>query len=242
MHAVDAGPASIAAPVRGQLTREVLRQRCRHCRGKLAEPVSDERKAFCTATCRAGFFRTHCAVCKEPMQRKSASQKICGKRECRSALRARTVEIPFVGTDTGIRHPNSNSLEISTAKTTIKSDLRSVLVAGPELVSGSLHCALIPDGPGARWEGGKFRRAEAENRAALRAAEWAEIAANGSFAMPNWKEVVSSDGVKCLVTRFRDPKPAQSLSPKTESKYRSPPADLSVPNFLRRTSEVGGAQ
>src|SRR5262249_48255620 len=54
------------------------------------------------------------------------------------------------------------------------------------------------------WGGGDYRRIEAKNRAALKAAEQAEIEATGEFAEPDWHEVVSPDGVRCLVTRFRD--------------------------------------
>jgi hypothetical protein len=60
------------------------------------------------------------------------------------------------------------------------------------------------------------------------AAEQAEIEANGYFTEPEWREVVSPDGVKCYATRFR---PATGDSRTTDI-----PDDLSIPVFLKRTS------
>ena len=85
-----------------------------------------------------------------------------------------------------------------------------------KFVAGTLsptafYCATVPDGPGCKWEGGSFERIEAQNRAALkslsamlRAAEEAEIEANGYFNEPDWREVVSPDGVRCFVTSAND--------------------------------------
>ena len=54
----------------------------------------------------------------------------------------------------------------------------------------------------------RIRRALKAHLAKLRAAEEAEIEASGYFSEPDWQEVVSPDGVRCFVTRFRDaPKP-----------------------------------
>src|SRR6185437_11590535 len=33
-----------------------------------------------------------------------------------------------------------------------------------------------------------------------------EIEANGYFTEPDWKEVISPDGVRCFATRFREPR------------------------------------
>jgi hypothetical protein len=77
------------------------------------------------------------------------------------------------------------------------------VVAGPNLSASAFHCATVPDGPGGRWAEGSYRRIEAKNRAALVAAEQAEIEANGYFTDPDWRETVSPDGVRCFVTRWR---------------------------------------
>jgi hypothetical protein len=73
------------------------------------------------------------------------------------------------------------------------------------------------------------KRVEAKNRAALKAAEQAEIEANGNFTEPDWQEVISPDGVRCFVTRFR---PAPTV--KTQVALPPIPDDLSIPHFLDR--------
>jgi hypothetical protein len=105
-------------------------------------------------------------------------------------------------------------------------------IAGPALTGSQLHCAKIVDGK-PTWDGGSYERIEAQNRKALKAhfanlkaAEDAEIEANGYFTDPEWREVISPDGVLCYVTRFR---PATTV--KSE---RHIPDDLSIPPFLDR--------
>jgi hypothetical protein len=82
------------------------------------------------------------------------------------------------------------------------------------------------------WRGGPFRRIEADNRAALAAAEQAEIEANGYFTEPEWQEVVSKDGVRCFVTRFKTCCAGETI-------FGSPPIpeDLSIPAFLNRRTK-----
>jgi hypothetical protein len=78
-------------------------------------------------------------------------------------------------------------------------------------------------------------RTEAKNRAALKAhskLEETEIAANGEFTEPEWREVIIPDGVPCLVTRFH---PAPIKKPITVEPVADwLPDDLSIPEFLRR--------
>jgi hypothetical protein len=64
--------------------------------------------------------------------------------------------------------------------------------------------------------------------------EQAEIEANGYFTDPEWREVISPDGVRflsapsaCLVTRFRAAAVTEQIRPPM-------PEDLSIPAFLRR--------
>jgi hypothetical protein len=88
-----------------------------------------------------------------------------------------------------------------------------------------LHAATVPDAPSGRWEGGEYRRIEAKNRAALKATEQA-------FTEPQWREVISPDGVRCLVARFRD---APQRPAETESNPAAQIADdLTIPTFLDR--------
>jgi hypothetical protein len=100
------------------------------------------------------------------------------------------------------------------------------VVAG-EISPDALRCATVPDGPDCQWKGGEFERIEAKNRAALKVVEQAEIEASGEFTEPDWREDISPDGVRCFVTRFAVP--AQARTSPLEL-----PADLSIPDFLRR--------
>ena len=87
----------------------------------------------------------------------------------------------------------------------------------------------MSDGPNCQWKGGEFERVEAKNRAALKAAGEAAIEANGYFTDPDWREVVSPDGVKGFVTSFVAPARRARALPHPLT------ADLSIPEFLSRT-------
>jgi hypothetical protein len=118
------------------------------------------------------------------------------------------------------------------------------IVAGPPLTPNQLHCATVPDGSDCQWKGGEYERLEAKNRTALKAAEQAEIEANGEFTEPEWREVISPGGIRCFVTRFRDgaaplsPLPADGTVKRSDRKPCSPivpiAEDLRIPDFLKR--------
>jgi hypothetical protein len=102
------------------------------------------------------------------------------------------------------------------------------VIAG-EISPNAFHCAAVSDGPNCRWKGGEYERVEAKNRAALIAADEAAIEANGYFTDPDWRAVVSPDGVKCFVTSFAAPARRALALPQPLT------ADLSIPDFLKRT-------
>ena len=64
-------------------------------------------------------------------------------------------------------------------------------------------------------------------RAALKAADEAAIEANGYFTDPDWREVVSPDGVRCFVTGFAAPARQAPALPQ--------PLTAAIPEFLGRT-------
>jgi hypothetical protein len=75
----------------------------------------------------------------------------------------------------------------------------------------------------------------------LEEAAQAEIEANGYFTEPDWKEVISPDGVRCWVTRWRAATPPVS-SPAAAAVAplcASIPNDLEIPQFLRRSGSEG---
>jgi hypothetical protein len=210
-----------------------LRYFCRNpkCRSKLKTPVSNPREAFCARGCHSAYYRKHCRVCEsEITQPTNGERKLCKKPQCRSVF--------TLGEGFGRYHEAATRKPIQETPVNIDA-LRAPkaprwrLIAGAGLTPSQLHCATIPDGPGGQWEGGSFERIEAQNRALLKAhstalkkAEETEIEANGYFTEPEWKEIISPDGVKCFVTRFREPSKPITAPPI--------PDDLSIPDFLRR--------
>ena len=210
------------------------RHYCRNpkCRSKLPKPVSNEREAFCARGCHTAFYRKRCLVCEGPIERSRDDQKICRKAKCRSAWRARTGFGRYIA-PSAAKLPSKKPVNKG-PKAAPKRDPRSIswlVVAGPPegISANAFHCATLPDGPNCQWKGGEFERVEAKNRAALKAAGEAAIEANGYFTDPDWREVVSPDGVKGFVTSFVAPARRARALPHPLT------ADLSIPEFLRRT-------
>jgi hypothetical protein len=203
------------------------RHYCRNpkCRTKLSTPVSNPREAFCPdTTCRERFYRLRCYVCEEKKPGRLDAHT-CGRRKCKNAIRS-------------LKRPEDTSrVEIGLGNA-IKSGLpeadkygRAWKVVSGEISPNAFHCATLPDGPNCQWKGGEFERVEAKNRAAFKAAAEATIEANGYFTDPDWREVVSPDGVKGFVTSFGAPARRARALPHPLT------ADLSIPEFIRRASQ-----
>jgi hypothetical protein len=63
-----------------------MKHYCRNprCRMKLAEPVDNERRAFCTPRCHESFYRNRCLVCEKELPKGPADRKTCKRAACRS--------------------------------------------------------------------------------------------------------------------------------------------------------------
>jgi hypothetical protein len=224
------------------------RKRCRHCKMRLPEPTSNERQAFCTRGCYRSFYLHKCRVCEKPIEQpKHGTRLLCKKPKCQNAWQRQDGmgRYATVKLDKGVgaieAKPSSempaNQAVLSASKPVEQARKPWHQIAGPALTGSQLHCATVPEGEivdgKPTWDGGSYERIEAQNRKALKAhfanlkaAEDAEIEANGYFTDPEWREVISPDGVLCYVTRFR---PATTV--KSE---RHIPDDLSIPPFLDR--------
>jgi hypothetical protein len=69
-----------------------LRHRCRnkpHCGQRLRQPVDNDRRAFCSPGCHAGFYRKHCLVCEQPIGQPKGGgvRNLCKRAKCRSEYR-----------------------------------------------------------------------------------------------------------------------------------------------------------
>jgi hypothetical protein len=246
---------------------EDLRHRCRnpHCRSKLKEPVANPRDAFCARGCYESFHLRRCRVCEKPLEAKyrkvkpkndgghiryvkvESSSPTCGATDCKRRWRQKdgTGRFSALKQATGYQGSQKSNLRKETPAAqalfgAIQGPARRI-VAGPPLTPNQLHCATVPDGSDYQWKGGEYERLEAKNRAALKAAEQAEIEANGEFTEPEWREVISPDGIRCFVTRFRDggaplsPLPTNDTPLQSDWRACSPIVPhLSIPDFLKR--------
>ena len=107
-------------------------------------------------------------------------------------------------------------------------------MAGPALSPEQLRLVTL----GTAFGACPFELDRRLNRKYFEAAERAEIEANGDFAEADWREVVSSGGVRCFVVMGR-PKPEpdpNSPHPIRPGAKAMPPIDngLDIPSFLRR--------
>jgi hypothetical protein len=204
-----------------------LRHMCRNprCRMKLPAPTANLREAFCTRGCYESFHLKRCRVCDGPIEQpKHGTRLICKKSKCKNAWKAGLGFGRFA--ESSQASSNSNPAQEVPANQSILSESKPVeraykpwrQIAGPPLTPNQFHCATL--GGDAMDE---VLRVEAKNRAALQANGQAEIEAIGYFTEPEWREVISLDGVKCFVTRFRDDaSPKRHASP---SLLRRPPQD-----------------
>lgn len=101
-------------------------------------------------------------------------------------------------------------------------------MAGPDLSSSAFHCVTV----------GAEEAVEAANRASAR--YWREVyavapAAEHAVTDPEWREVVSPDGVKYFVARFRQ-HVVGVKQPTAKTAVGMP--NLSIPDFLKRTNST----
>jgi hypothetical protein len=89
------------------LFKEEVRHYCRYerCRSRLKEPVAFE-KAFCSKGCVRSFYRFHCVVCQQRMERPTETRRTCGRRLCRQRLDPRS-RLPWMEWIMGVLAPAS---------------------------------------------------------------------------------------------------------------------------------------
>jgi hypothetical protein len=191
-----------------------LRHYCRFDRCKLQTPTSNLHEAFCARGCYRSFHLKRCHVCEKPLDQRYRKLKrgdltkfakvedrgsTCADPECRRRWRdgdgmGRFWPNPQQGSQKsglGSEVPANGPLLEPIQKPKLPKGW--FIVAGPELTPNQLHCATVPDGPHCQWADGECEQTEAKNRAAFKAAEQAEIEANGYFTEPDWREFISPD-------------------------------------------------
>ena len=172
---------------------KALRTRCREpkCLSALPAPTDDLRRAFCARSCYERFYRTRCRVCAGP----SPNGRL-HVRKCTYAHRQNPDLYAYQKlqkTSDGALSPKRRSDERNPYKTGIKTRARTW---GPTLTDDEFWLATPPDHDASR--------VARVNRGYWEAAERAGVEANGHFAEPEWREVTSSDGVRCFVAGRAD--------------------------------------
>jgi hypothetical protein len=215
---------------RGEFAETAMRHYCRNpkCRMRLPVPVSNEREAFCTRGCYSSFYLHRCRVCEGRIEQpKCTTRLICKKSKCRNAWEARS---GFGRYAEASSRDSSQKVPVNSGSASASDPVGWRQIAGPALTPNQFHCATL--GGSAMDE---VRRIEAKNKAPLKEAEQAEIAANGEFTDPEWHEIVSSYGVRCFVTNIMKVI-TKTITTQTITTEMAIPDDLSIFGFLRRQS------
>jgi hypothetical protein len=113
-----------------------LRHYCRfeRCRSRLAAPVENTHRAFCTRGCHLSFYRHRCLVCEKDLPKGPANRKICKSVKCRAAYRRLPHVYHFAE---NVQRP---------LETSIKSGPEKRLVAG-QASATALRLASLPLDP-----------------------------------------------------------------------------------------------
>jgi hypothetical protein len=206
---VNIGPA---APDQGgtnakpHRTGVVKRHYCRNprCRSKLKEPVSNPHKAFCSKGCHASFYLHRCLICERPIDQPKGGGR---RATCnRTKCRnARRYQTPSVA------KPIAEVPNFIGSKGAPSPDRRPWrIAAGPTLSPSAFHYAALP----------LDRRTAADN--ARHNKQYYRDAVIKTLIGPTDLPINKIPGL----TRPRAINPAASDLPI--------PADLTIPNFLRR--------
>ena len=209
-----------------------FRHYCRNpkCRMKLKQPVANPVNAFCCRGCEGSFYRSRCVVCEKPLERKTESQLLCGRRQCRNAYRSNPRKYqpkwakptangvegyhgPSAGFDP-LKNPINTGVE-----TCVTTDRPWRVVVGPQPSPSTLHFATI---------GGK-EAIKANDRANAR--HWREQC----LIKPLDPPVNIVGGYKFPGAPVVDLAPARSAEQQTPAPRIAPsPDDLAIPEFLQR--------
>ena len=211
-------------------SRSALRTRCRNprCRCKLPMPTANLHEAFCCAGCYDSFHLHRCRVCEACIEQpRYGTRLLCRKSKCRTAWKSgigfgRFAEARVAAAPNDLQETQVNRTGLSASNPVWRQ------IADPPLTPSQSHCATLG---GSAMDA--VMRVEAQNRALLRATEQAEIEANGCFTDPEWREVISPDGVLTFVAGTADQRGGRAGLPARHGELAIPD-DLSIPEFLRR--------
>jgi hypothetical protein len=124
-----------------------LRHYCRnpHCRMKLAMPVANQHRAFCTPGCHSSFYLKRCLVCENDKPAGSTTRRmLCRRPKCEGRYRKNSAHYSFLGADTTSAANVPRSAQSTGLKSAHKDDRPPYVVAGPKISACVYHCAAQP--------------------------------------------------------------------------------------------------
>jgi hypothetical protein len=188
---------------------EDLRHRCRNprCRMKLAMPVANQHRAFCTPGCHSSFYLKRCLVCEnDKPARSTARRMLCRRPKCKARYGKDTAHYSFSTQDI-ILAPNAPRSAQSTGIKGADLDGRPWhIVAGPQITACVYHCATLPVDP--------------------------DIAARARVSAANDRDRIRKE---IAWSKPRPPAPKEMQSDWRACSPSVPVADdLSIPHFLKR--------
>jgi hypothetical protein len=203
---------------------QVLRHRCRNprCRSRLPAPVSNQRRAFCSKGCASSFYRHRCSICERPIEQPKGGgrRSTCNRAKCRNARRYQA----SFGAKPFAKEPDFMGV---TAAPIPHRAWRTI--AGLTLSPSAFHCAtLAPDRRTAAELTRRHKQFYRGASATLIGLTDPPINILGGFKFRNaptveWNRLVP---------------PEQTIP--TIVPDLPIPADLSVPDFLRRLPKARG--
>jgi len=173
---------------------------CRRCRLKLGQPTENPRSAFCCRGCHRQFYETRCLACERGMPRKTGNRLLCGRRPCSTKFRELKRHIQL-----GRYHPAGRAVSASETPIKIGVEGGGLGRRTPRVVAGSLTPEqLLLATVGGRFGSCPFDADRRTNHRQRIDADRREIEAAGCFGEPDWREVISSGGTRCLVAASVD--------------------------------------
>jgi hypothetical protein len=208
------------------LIAEKPRHYCRLpvCRTKLKSPVDNHHRAFCTAGCRASFYKRRCLVCERNLI--GARRTICGNVECRREYR-RWPHIYALDSQSSVRRKVDDSyIDKMGTKNALANDRRWRRIAGPALSATSFRLARLPIDRATADRAERFNVSVWNDAAAVKGAPINMLGGHRFRAAPRLDPAIriAIISTECPV----DDRPIEWRQPSD--------ASLDVPDFLRRAA------
>jgi hypothetical protein len=219
-----------------QFASSAVKKLCRHCGEPLIKAKPNPRDRFCCGKCEESFYRTNCRVCERPIVgAKNSRRQLCGRHRCRLEFRRHQGRFYRSGYPySGVSPKRDKTSTKSTAFLAENGGGTWAQIAGPTLTESAFRAATVPLDPELVARHARDRKAaitERNQRSPAPLIGPHDPPANivGGFRFPGAPEI--------------DLSPAAAISGWLTLPISAIPipADLSIPEFLRRASAASEA-